>query len=50
VATGGAVPGLAGMLVAAVATSEKANPGPAELLLLDEPAAKTALAELQLAE
>jgi hypothetical protein len=49
--TGGAVVfGLAGALVTSVATSEKENPGPAELLSLDEPAARTALAELELAQ
>jgi hypothetical protein len=49
--TGGAVAfGLAGALVASAATSEKENPGPAELLSLDEVAAKTALAELELAQ
>lgn len=50
VATGGAVLGLTGMLVATVATSEKENQGPAELLVLEESAAKIALADLQLAQ
>jgi Protein of unknown function (DUF2846) len=50
VAGGGAVAGLAGMLVATVATSEKDNQGPAELLALDESSAKTALAELEPAQ
>jgi len=47
---GGAVLGLTGMLMAAAATSEKDNQGPAELLPLDESAARTALAELELAQ
>lgn len=42
--------GLAGALVASVATSGSENPGPVELLLLEEAAARTTLAELQLAE
>jgi hypothetical protein len=50
VTTGGAVAGLTGILVVAVATSEKENQGPAELLSLDESAAKTALTELELAQ
>lgn len=49
--TGGAVVGgLAGMLVTAVATSDKEDQGPAQLSPLDEPTARTALAELELAE
>jgi len=49
--TGGAVAfGLAGALVASAATSGTENQGPAELLPLDEPAAKTALAELELVQ
>jgi hypothetical protein len=49
--TGGAVVGgLAGMLVTAVATSDKEDQGPAKLIPLDEPNAKTALAELELAQ
>jgi hypothetical protein len=49
--TGGAVVGgLAGMLVTAVATSDKEAQGPAQLIPLDEPNAKTALAELELAQ
>ena len=46
----GVVGGLAGAVVASVATSGNENPGPAELLLLDEPTAKITLAELQLAQ
>lgn len=46
--TGGAVvAGLAGMLVTTVATSDKDDQGPAQLLPLDEAAARTALAELE---
>ena len=49
--TGGVVvAGLAGMLVTAVATADKENQGPAQLIALDEPAARTALAELELAQ
>jgi|SRR5271167_1980804 len=49
--TGGVLfAGLAGAVVASVATSGSENPGPAELLPLDESAAKTTLAELQLAQ
>lgn len=42
--------GLAGAVVASVATSGSDNPGPAVFFPLDEPAARTTLAELQLAE
>lgn len=42
--------GLAGMLVASAATSGSNNPGPIDFFPLDEAAARTALAELQLAE
>lgn len=49
--TGGAVvAGLAGMLVTTVATSDKEGQGPAQLIPLDEPTARTALAELELAQ
>jgi hypothetical protein len=49
--TGGAVVGgLAGMLVTAVATSDKEAQGPAQLIPLDESNAKIALAELELAQ
>ena len=49
--TGGVVvAGLAGMLVTAVATSDKEDQGPAQLIPLDETAARTALAELELAK
>jgi hypothetical protein len=49
--SGGAIlGGLAGVVVASVATSGNENPGPAELLPLDETVARTALAELQLAQ
>lgn len=44
------VAGLAGAVVAWVATSGNENPGPAELLAPDEPTAKTALAELHFAQ
>ena len=47
---GAIVGGLAGVLVTSVATSGNDNPGPAELVPLDEPTARTALAELQLAQ
>lgn len=42
--------GLAGVLVASVATVGSDNLGPAEFVPLDEPTARTTLAELQLAE
>ena len=42
--------GLAGALVASAATAGSGNPGPADLLALDETAAKTTLAELQRVE
>jgi hypothetical protein len=42
--------GLAGVAVAAVATSGSDNLGPGEFIPLDEPTARTMLAELQLAE
>ena len=42
--------GLAGAVVTSVATSGSENPGPAELLPLDESTAKTTLAELQLTQ
>jgi Protein of unknown function (DUF2846) len=42
--------GLAGALVASAATSNSENPGPIDFFPLDEAAARTALAELQLAE
>jgi hypothetical protein len=49
--TGGVVlGGLTGAVVASVATSGDENPGPAELLPLDETVARTTLAELQLAQ
>jgi hypothetical protein len=49
--TGGAlVAGVAGVLVTAVATSDKDDQGPAQLIPLDEATARTALAELELAE
>ena len=44
------VAGLAGALVAPAATSGSQNPGPAVLFPLDEKAARTTLAELQLAQ
>jgi hypothetical protein len=44
------VAGLAGALVASAATAGNDNPGPAEFVPLDEPTARTTLAELQLAE
>ena len=40
----------AGALVASVATSGSDNTGPADLIPLDEPTARTTLAELQLAD
>jgi hypothetical protein len=47
-ATGGAIlGGLAGLAVVSVATAGEANPGPAELVALDEATARTKLAELQ---
>jgi hypothetical protein len=47
-ATGGAVlGGLAGLAIVSVATAGEANPGPAELVPLDEATARTKLAELQ---
>jgi hypothetical protein len=42
--------GLAGVAVAAVATAGSDNLGPGEFIPLDEPTARTMLAELQLAE
>jgi Protein of unknown function (DUF2846) len=49
--TGGAVvAGLPGLLVTAVATADKEDQGPAQLIPLDESAAKTALAELELVQ
>jgi hypothetical protein len=44
------VAGLAGAVVASVVTSGSDNTGPADLILLDEPAARTTLADLQLAD
>lgn len=44
------VAGLAGALVASAATASSQNPGPAELFPLDEAAARTTLADLQLAQ
>ena len=44
------VGGLAGALIGSVATSGDDNPGPAEIFPLDEPSAKTTLAELKLAD
>ena len=44
------VAGLAGALVASVATSGSDNAGPADLIMLDEPTARATLAELQLAD
>jgi hypothetical protein len=44
------VAGLAGALVASVATSGSDNTGPADLIPLDESSARMTLAELQLAE
>ena len=41
--------GLAGAVVGSVATAGSENPGPVDLLPLDEVAARTAIAELQLA-
>jgi hypothetical protein len=49
--TGGVVfAGLAGAVVTSIATSESENPGPAELLTLNEPTAKVTLAELQMVQ
>jgi hypothetical protein len=49
--TGGALAGgLIGMAAASVVTSGGDNAGPAELFPLDEPTARTTLAELQLAQ
>jgi hypothetical protein len=42
--------GLIGLAAASVVTSSSQNTAPAELFPLDEPAAKTTLAELQLAQ
>jgi hypothetical protein len=44
------VAGLAGALVASAASAGSANPGPADFFPLDEPTARTTLAELQLAQ
>jgi Protein of unknown function (DUF2846) len=44
------VGGLAGALVASAATSGSNSPGPVDFFPLDEAAARTAIAELQLAE
>jgi hypothetical protein len=44
------VAGLAGAVVASVVTSGSDNTGPADLIPLDEPAARTTLADLQLAD
>jgi hypothetical protein len=44
------VAGLAGALVASAATAGSDNTGPAEFIPLDEPTARTTLAELQLAQ
>ena len=49
--TGGAIlGGLAGLAVVSIATAGDANPGPAELVALDEATARTKLAELQAVE
>lgn len=49
--TGGAMlGGLAGLAVVSVATAGETNPGPAELVALDEATARTKLAELQAVE
>ena len=51
VVTGGAiVGGIVGVVATAMVTSSKENDGPADLLALDEAAAKTTLAELKLAQ
>jgi len=44
------VAGLAGAVVASVVTSGSDNTGPADLIPLDEPGARTTLADLQLAD
>ena len=44
------VAGLAGAVVASVVTSGSDNTGPADLIPLDEPAARATLADLQLAD
>src|SRR4030095_16708263 len=44
------VAGLAGAVVASVVTSGSGTTGPADLIPLDEPTARTTLAELQLAD
>ncbi|WP_312017173.1 DUF2846 domain-containing protein [Bradyrhizobium jicamae] len=44
------VGGLVGGVIASAATANAANPGPADFFALDEPAARTTLAELQLAK
>jgi hypothetical protein len=44
------VAGLAGALAASVVTSGSDNTGPADLIPLDEPTARTTIAELQLAD
>lgn len=49
VAGGGLAGGLLGMAAASVITSGSENTGPAEFFPLDEPTARTTLAELQLA-
>jgi len=49
-AGGTVVFGLTGYLVTAVATADKEDQGPAQLIPLDEPAARTTLAELELAQ
>ncbi|RZI39419.1 hypothetical protein EGT07_29060, partial [Herbaspirillum sp. HC18] len=50
-ATGGAVlGGLVGLAAVSIATAGEANPGPADLVPLDEATAQTKLAELQAVE
>jgi hypothetical protein len=44
------VAGLAGAVVASAVTAGSDNTGPADLIPLDEPAARTTLADLQLAD
>jgi Protein of unknown function (DUF2846) len=44
------IAGLAGAVVASAVTSGSDNTGPADLIPLDEPAARTTLADLQLAD
>ena len=44
------VGGLAGAFIASAATANAGNPGPADFFALDEPTARTTLAELQLAQ